>query len=298
VMLQGNTLIGTDAMVAVTPQSASALRDWTWDDNEYIGTGPEVRRDVLFALDDRPLTAAEWRKATGFDGSSRFTTGRPAGTKVFVRPNRYEAGRANVVIYNWDRQPAVRIDLNAVLTRGARFEIRSAFDYLGDPVVTGVFDGAMVAVPMSGLRVAEPIGGTSTRSRTLGEFGAFVVRTVGGEGAATTVERRAVQAAPAPARTAPTTAAPAESLARLVGRYVSRSPTGDVQIALQGDRLTAQIHNEPGRPVFPLTPVSATRFRLDGAPPGVFAIFQIDGGVVRSLTLERGSAPSVTLMPR
>ena len=37
-----------------------------------------------------------------FPFSTAGSTSRPPGTKVFVRPNRYEAGRANITVYNWN----------------------------------------------------------------------------------------------------------------------------------------------------------------------------------------------------
>ena len=42
-----------------------------------------------------------------------------------VRPNRYQPGRAHVIVYNWDLQPQVSVDLSmAGLGSGQRFEIR------------------------------------------------------------------------------------------------------------------------------------------------------------------------------
>ena len=47
-----------------------------------------------------------------FPGNT-YTTTRPTGARVFVRPNQYEAGRANIAVYNWDRQSAIDVDLGA-----------------------------------------------------------------------------------------------------------------------------------------------------------------------------------------
>ena len=46
-----------------------------------------------------PVTALD---AQAFPNNT-YTTTRPTGTRVFVRPNQYEAGRANIAVYNWDR---------------------------------------------------------------------------------------------------------------------------------------------------------------------------------------------------
>jgi hypothetical protein len=68
-------------------------------------------------------------------------------------------------------------------------------------------------------------------------------------------------------------------------------------VRLGNNGLEAAIFNEPNRPVFALTQVSPGRFQVEGAP-GFFAVFEIVDGAVRSLILERGSEPSVTLFPQ
>lgn len=63
-----------------------------------------------------------------------------------------------------------------MLGAGENFEIRNAQDYFGEPVLTGVYDGASVTLPMTNLRVASPIG-ISTPPASGPEFNLFVVRT-------------------------------------------------------------------------------------------------------------------------
>jgi hypothetical protein len=102
---------------------------------------------------------------------------RPSGTDVFVRPNRYEQGRAHVVIYNWGLLPSVEVDLAAAgLATGQRFEIRDAQNPFGLPVASGVFDGSRVAVPMTGLAVTPAVGDVpAAPQHTSPEFGVFMV---------------------------------------------------------------------------------------------------------------------------
>jgi parallel beta-helix repeat protein len=106
-----------------------------------------------------------------------YHSSKPTGTEVFVRPNRYELGRAHVVIYNWSGFPSVEVDLAAAgLTIGQRFEIRDAQSLFGAPVAAGVFNGSRVAVPMTGLTIAPAVGDVPAAPRhTAPEFGAFVV---------------------------------------------------------------------------------------------------------------------------
>ncbi len=43
---------------------------------------------------------------------------RPTGTRIFVRPNQFEEGRGHVVVYNWDLNGQVLVDLSSVLRYG------------------------------------------------------------------------------------------------------------------------------------------------------------------------------------
>src|SRR5262245_42117393 len=94
-------------------------------------------------------------------------SGRPSGVKVFVRPNRYEAGRANITVYNWDLKNQVEVDLSGALRNGDRFEVRNARDFYGQPVLSGVYAGKPLSMPMAGSQPAP-------------EFGAFVVMKLSG----------------------------------------------------------------------------------------------------------------------
>jgi hypothetical protein len=84
-------------------------------------------------------------------------------------------------------------------------------------------------------------------------------------------------------------------LKKFVGKYALASPPLEVSIELVGNGLKA---NVPGQPVYSLSPVAANRFKLDGAPSGFFAQFELAEGKAKSLTLVQGSGPSFTLLPK
>ena len=90
--------------------------------------------------------------------NNTYFSSKPTGVKVFVRPNAYESGRANITIYNWDLKSTVSVDASAVLSSGQGYEVRNAADFFGAPVLTGTYDGSPLVLPMSGLSVATPIG--------------------------------------------------------------------------------------------------------------------------------------------
>lgn len=132
--------------------------------------------------------------------SNEYFSARPPGTKVLVRANRYEAGRANVTVYNWDHAASVDVDLASVLASGAAYEIRDAQDFYGKPVVSGVSGGGAVRIPMSELPATSPVG-MGAPSSTAPEFGAFVLLTTK---ASSSPAPQPTQPAPTPPPPSPT----------------------------------------------------------------------------------------------
>lgn len=59
---------------------------------------------------------------------------------------------------------------------GDRFQIRDAQNWYRGPVVSGVYSGAPVGVPMTGLTVAQPVGSVPYPPvHTAPRFGTFVL---------------------------------------------------------------------------------------------------------------------------
>jgi hypothetical protein len=94
---------------------------------------------------------------------------------VVIRPNRYQAGRAHIIVYNWTGRDSMAVDVSAILSPGMEFEIRKAEDYFGIPVLAGTYDGKPLRLPMTELSVAQPIGYDFTASSTAPKFGVFVL---------------------------------------------------------------------------------------------------------------------------
>jgi hypothetical protein len=94
-----------------------------------------------------------------------------------------------------------------------------------------------------------------------------------------------------PAATAGVTLSEAD-LRKFAGKYVMDGAAVEINIELIGNGLKATV---PGQPVYSLVPVAADRFRLENAPDGFFAQFEVVDGKVKSLTLIQGTRPSVVL---
>ena len=149
----GRTLIDSEPPIRPLYRAARWLRRWT----ESLGIA-ERDADLL---------------SVAFP-ANQYTLARPKGIKVVVRPNRFEPGRANITVYNWDHLPAVNVDVAQILSPGDRFEVRSAQNFFGTPVLSGRYDGRPLRLPMTGLEAASPIG-LAAPPRTSPEFNAFVL---------------------------------------------------------------------------------------------------------------------------
>lgn len=142
----------------------------SWDNNKYFGSG-------LFQTGVSGTDFTGWRTRTGNDKNSTFQKGPPTGLWTFVLPSKYDPGRANIVIYNWDKIPTVSVDLGKAIPAGTSFEIRDAQNYFAPPVVTGVYTGTPVAIPMKELTIAKPNGSIPTPPvHTAPLFGAFILQ--------------------------------------------------------------------------------------------------------------------------
>lgn len=119
-----------------------------------------------------------WKLLKGLDVHSTFVKSFPTDLRVFIRPNKYQPGRANITVFNWSGQPSASLTLtNTGLKPGDSFEIRDTQNFLGSPVYSGIYDGAPVAIPLNLNAVTPLIGNVSHYSNlhTPSEFNAFVV---------------------------------------------------------------------------------------------------------------------------
>lgn len=121
---------------------------------------------------------AAWAAANGCGVSNIFSTAPPVGTWVYVLPNKYEPGRATIVVYNWSGAPTAKADLTGVLPAGQAYEVRSAWNFFGSPVTTGTYQGGLVSIPTAGVEPQVPLVGPK-RIGTGSAFGVYVIAPVG-----------------------------------------------------------------------------------------------------------------------
>lgn len=171
VSVRRNMFAGPGTLVAMfTPQPARE----EWRENTFQSTEGAAR----WRWNQSSYTLADWTRAIGASAPGSIER-RPSASKVIVRPNRYETGRAHVVVLNWAGSTVVRADLSAVLQRGKRYELRSVQDLFGAPLVAGRYDGGPVSIPMRPAPAPVPAGRTTAvPAPTRPFFDVFLLRTV------------------------------------------------------------------------------------------------------------------------
>jgi hypothetical protein len=144
-----------------------------------IVTGNYVSNTTDFNCTGMTITGNTFYGAiAGFTQSqfpnNTYYSSRPTGVKVFVRPNLYEAGRANITVYNWDGVATAAVDVSGILSPGDGFEVRNAQNFYGAPVLTGTYNGSPLNIPVGSLSPAAPVGWAAPNP-TGPDFNAFVL---------------------------------------------------------------------------------------------------------------------------
>ena len=137
---------------------SQSTANYNWDNNRYFGSGK-----LRFKGANQGF--AGWKSVTGLDRNSTFTSGAPTGVWTFVRPNKYEPGRGNIAIYNWDLRSSVDVDISGVVPAGKQYEVRDAQNFFGAPIASGTYGGGTISIPMTGLTKTRAVGNIPVQPR-------------------------------------------------------------------------------------------------------------------------------------
>lgn len=190
-VVTGNTIFGGGTALVVGDWSSATVQNNTvggpaeivdlrdspsghsWSGNRYYRT-PTAAAWRTPSAGAVPL--ADWKNATGLGSSDQSVADVPSETQVFVRKNKYEQGRALVVVYNFGNQGSISVNLSGVLADGQRYEVRNVQDIYGSPVAAGTYNGGSITLPVSGVAAPARLGrSTPTPPRTGPNFDTFVV---------------------------------------------------------------------------------------------------------------------------
>jgi hypothetical protein len=152
VVVEANTFWAYDTLIDLSAVPADLLsHSYKINKNTYINNGNQKP----FRAPRGSLSFGEWQ-ALGQDPQGSLVAGRggrPAGTKVFIFPNKYQQGRANVGVFNWDEKSEVSLDLSSVLKKGQKFRIYNCLDIrqtvqMAKPILELTFTGGEIKAPM------------------------------------------------------------------------------------------------------------------------------------------------------
>lgn len=173
---RGNTIRSSGTGVEIKTPPGKTASGYKLESNIYWN--PKMKSSV-FIVNGEKSNFASWQQ-TGFDRrgfSDKSVPSDRSGTRIFVRPNKYEKGRANIIVYNWNLDDRVPVDLKGVLQPGDKFEVLDAQNFLGSPVLTGTYHGNPIILPMDLEKTTQPTGSVEqVPPHTSAEFGVFVVK--------------------------------------------------------------------------------------------------------------------------
>jgi hypothetical protein len=160
--------------------NAGDLSGQTWSGNTFFGDSTALawRYTPGAATIDNSVTTTfnGWRTLTGLADPGTYADSVPTEVKVIVRPNRYEPGRANIIVYNWARQSTVSVDVSGILDVDDRYVVQHAQDFYGAPVAGGIYAGGRLDLPMASITPPTPLGITTPPAPVTGPtFNVFVL---------------------------------------------------------------------------------------------------------------------------
>lgn len=123
------------------------LRNYLYNVNMRIGYGAENEdcelRDNVIARG--ALTIDKFRKVVREGNVTELPD-----KKVLLIPNRYDPGRAHLVVFNGAKAPEVTVEVSPFLKPGETFRLMDPKDLFGRPVFEGKCDGEVMRLPVKG----------------------------------------------------------------------------------------------------------------------------------------------------
>lgn len=156
--VQGNTVVGTNG-TTVVHTSGTGVLPYLWIGNTYFRDSTAL----AWVHNGTAYPLGGWRAASGLGTSDADSGSLPSATQVFVRPNKYETGRANVIVYNWGNLATVSADVSSAVPVGWHYAVHPVEDFYGAAVASGTYGGGSITIPMTAVTPPTPIGRQAPR---------------------------------------------------------------------------------------------------------------------------------------
>ncbi len=129
-------------------QTNHAINGNKYYDGRNLGTDPAMWLETMHngaAASNNYKTWSQWRAAGRDVGGVRTSPGpaTPTLNVTKISPNAYRSGRANIVIWNWQKLPSLPVNLSQTgLIEGQSYQVRNAYNWNAGPVLSGVYHAA------------------------------------------------------------------------------------------------------------------------------------------------------------
>jgi hypothetical protein len=164
------------ALVRLPAGTSTAAYQWTG--NTYTAVPSSV--DLFVKYQDSSTLGypdlVSWQSATGWDKGASQTSSVSPTAEAIVRANEYETGRGLITVWNPAGASTVNADVSAVLKAGDSYVVHQVYDIYGPAVVSGVYSGGSISIPLQAYTPPIPIGMTSQPPSTGIAFNVFLIR--------------------------------------------------------------------------------------------------------------------------
>ena len=89
-----------------------------------------------------------------------------------------EGVRGHLVIYNYDHDNTVVVDVSSLMSAGDNYKLTNVQDYYNDIITGAVEAGNVITISMTGRSCASPIASGLTLTSTFPEFGCFILEKI------------------------------------------------------------------------------------------------------------------------
>jgi len=153
----------------------SNLSGHTWSRNTFFGDPAAL----AWRYNSSSITTFDgWQTLTGLADAGTYAGSAPTGVRIEVRPNQYERGRANIIVYNWEQRSTVSVDVSGILFPGDHYVVHNAQDFYGAPIASRIYTSGGLELPMVSIAPPAPLGMSTAQAPVTGPtFNVFVLMT-------------------------------------------------------------------------------------------------------------------------
>ncbi len=173
-----NTIVnkGRSTAVSCTVPVKGDFDKYVFNNNRYYGNDSTLFKHIKQDGDSSSGDFSFWKDFTQSDNESTFAKALPDKNIVSVLANKYEKGRANVVIYNYLESNYQKIDVSHVLEKGSEYYIYDVQNIFDNPILTGTYDGSLLDLPMNLTKCQQPnVNLDVDLKHSSKEFAAFLI---------------------------------------------------------------------------------------------------------------------------